>query len=206
MAELKEPDIPEEWTGLIVSRPLAELPVKNAKQIRDTVEVRPGCLSLWAWGVFSPRSPAQGARATCMLHTRYWLAWLSARLGGGVVRGGVAHGSAAALALGGWFGGFQLHLGGRGIEVLWGFDRFTNLETLWLNNNKVRQWLQVWHACVRSVWWCYPSFRPAARSPPLVTRSRSWSTWMPVSACSACSRKGTRSEPWTAPPLSCSSF
>ncbi len=34
---------------------------------------------------------------------------------------------------------WQLHLGGRGIEILWGFDRFTNLETLWLNNNKV------WH-------------------------------------------------------------
>jgi hypothetical protein len=54
MAELKEPDIPEEWTGLIVSRPLAELPVKNAKQIRDTVEVgraflpcpHPPCTSL----------------------------------------------------------------------------------------------------------------------------------------------------------------
>ena len=61
--------VPEEFAGLVVSNPLHELPVVNAKQIRDTVE---------------------------------------------------------------------LHLGSKGIEVIWGFDRFVNLEVLWLNNNKVK--------------------------------------------------------------------
>jgi len=32
----------------------------------------------------------------------------------------------------------ELHLAGKKIEVIWGFDRFVNLEELWLNNNKVR--------------------------------------------------------------------
>lgn len=32
----------------------------------------------------------------------------------------------------------ELHLAHRGIEVLWGFDRFTNLSVLWVNDNKVR--------------------------------------------------------------------
>ena len=32
----------------------------------------------------------------------------------------------------------ELHLGGRGIERIRGFEHFTNLECLWLNNNKLR--------------------------------------------------------------------
>lgn len=32
----------------------------------------------------------------------------------------------------------ELHLAKRNIEFLWGFDRFVNLEVLWLNGNKVR--------------------------------------------------------------------
>jgi hypothetical protein len=32
----------------------------------------------------------------------------------------------------------ELHLAHRGIEVLWGFERFTNLAVLWVNNNRVR--------------------------------------------------------------------
>ena len=31
----------------------------------------------------------------------------------------------------------ELHLAKRNIEFLWGFDRFVNLEVLWLNGNKV---------------------------------------------------------------------
>ena len=60
--------VPEEFAGLVVANPLAELPVVNAKQIKNTTE---------------------------------------------------------------------LHMGAKGIEVVWGFDRFVNLEVLWLNNNKV---------------------------------------------------------------------
>jgi hypothetical protein len=61
--------VPEEYVGLVVAQPLNELPVVNAKQVRDTVE---------------------------------------------------------------------LHLGSRGLQMLWDFDRFVNLETLWINQNKVR--------------------------------------------------------------------
>lgn len=67
MAAIKE-EVPEDFAGLVVSDPLLELPVVNAKQIKDTTE---------------------------------------------------------------------LHMGSRGIEVLWGFTRFVNLEMLWINNNKV---------------------------------------------------------------------
>jgi hypothetical protein len=68
MSGIKQ-EVPPEFAGLVVSNPLLELPVVNAKQIKDTTE---------------------------------------------------------------------LHMGSRGIEVIWGFDRFVNLEVLWLNNNKVR--------------------------------------------------------------------
>ena len=45
------PDIPEEFTGLVVSQPLAELPVKNAKQVRNTVELHLGSRGLEVlWG------------------------------------------------------------------------------------------------------------------------------------------------------------
>jgi Leucine-rich repeat (LRR) protein len=60
--------VPDEFAGLVVSNPLSELPVVNAKQIKNTTE---------------------------------------------------------------------LHLGSRGLEVLWGFELFVNLEVLWINNNKV---------------------------------------------------------------------
>lgn len=63
--------VPEELRGLVISRPLAELPSINAKIIRDTTE---------------------------------------------------------------------LHLAKRGIQKLWGFERLVNLEVLWLNDNRVRQW------------------------------------------------------------------
>ena len=33
----------------------------------------------------------------------------------------------------------ELHLANRNIEFIWGFDRFVNLEELWLNDNKVRR-------------------------------------------------------------------
>ena len=32
----------------------------------------------------------------------------------------------------------ELYMGHKGIDQLWGFDRFVNLEVLWLNNNNVR--------------------------------------------------------------------
>jgi hypothetical protein len=47
-----------------------------------------------------------------------------------------------------WAWSPQLHLGSRGIEILWGFDRFVNLETLWVNNNKLTELVNL-DECVR---------------------------------------------------------
>lgn len=42
----------------------------------------------------------------------------------------------------------ELHLGSRGIEALWNFERFTNLEVLWVNDNKVMWCLVVALRCL----------------------------------------------------------